>query len=294
MDNYLVYQIMESDTLHIKPQIRNFLTNNLLAISLPEDINQSELNILSLVIPDLISTDASYKLISTKQPTIRENIPDNLNSLTLQNFYHYLSSIIVRDGTIDEFTNIDISNYTGKIVDFFADGDDPIFFIEWDLITLNKFSKSVINKLLNKGISPFTTFLSSQDLLPGPIDLSNQRNERKQFELLFPGQNVFKEIENLNSRFPWLSTAAKWELYFSNLLSSYSSQSITCVTKQRKKIKLIEITGSDDKLGVWCMVETDNNLKITLLQDILRILSPMEINYPLKQYKYWAKMILAV
>jgi hypothetical protein len=285
---------MESDTLHIKPQIRNFLTNNLLAISLPEDINQSELNILSLVIPDLISTDASYKLISTKQPTIRENIPDNLNSLTLQNFYHYLSSIIVRDGTIDEFTNIDISNYTGKIVDFFADGDDPIFFIEWDLITLNKFSKSVINKLLNKGISPFTTFLSSQDLLPGPIDLSNQRNERKQFELLFPGQNVFKEIENLNSRFPWLSTAAKWELYFSNLLSSYSSQSITCVTKQRKKIKLIEITGSDDKLGVWCMVETDNNLKITLLQDILRILSPMEINYPLKQYKYWAKMILAV
>ncbi|PKO18357.1 MAG: hypothetical protein CVU39_02660 [Chloroflexi bacterium HGW-Chloroflexi-10] len=294
MDKYLIYEIMESDTLHLKPQIRNFLTNNLLAISLPEDINQSELDILSLVIPDLISTDASYKLISTKQPTIREYIPNNLNSMTLQNFYHYLSSIIVRAGTIDEFTNIDISNYTGKIVDFFADGDDPIFFIEWDLITLNKFSKSVIDKLLNKGISPFVTFLSSQDLLPGPIDLSYQRNERKQFEHLFPGQKIFEGIKNSDSQFTWVSTAAKWELYFSNLLSLYSSQSIICVTKQRKKIKLKEITGSDDKLGVWCVVETENNLKITLLQDILRILSPMEINLPLKQYKYWAKMLLAV
>ena len=209
----------------------------------------------------------------------------------LSMYYQFNDWIIVRNGVYDQSLKQNIELFEAKIVDFFNDGEKDVFFIKWGENALNRISKKKIQSLIQNGVSPFDTYINSDQVLPyrklGPDrDLSIIHMEI----FLDYAHKIFKDYledpENLFLHQKQQLTFINWEYHFHE---KFNKQKPTIASNyQKENFKIINTAGSDEKNGVWISIDRKGQELVIPLIDVERIITPVFFKNDLKIYHYWA------
>ncbi|PKN86084.1 MAG: hypothetical protein CVU46_08955 [Chloroflexi bacterium HGW-Chloroflexi-8] len=269
---------------------------------IPEDCNQSEFDELTKFFSEEISVilkneiglekfhstniDQNFTFkISTK---ISTDIPPDTIPTNLSKFFRFNKWVKIRDEVFDYYLRIPISNFVGRIIDFYNDGDKDIFYIQWSCQSLDKISQQSIQKCLNKKISPFGTYISKDFILPINFSEPPFLIEKKQMDLLKPFfKNKFEDeynsvFDNKNQDdFPYQI----WERFLDNLFRTENNINLI---KNKSEFRIVSIAGSDEKNGVWVEVMNTNQRFVAPLNSFLKIKTSLLIERFFVFYKYWS------
>ena len=126
-----------------------------------------------------------------------------------------------RGEVFDYYLRIPISNFIGRIIDFYNDGERDIFYIQWSNQSLSQISENSIQKCINNKIPPFGSYISHDMVLPINFSETPFLADKKQMELLKPyfldkfEDEYFSVFGKINQDgFPYQI----WEHFFVNLL----------------------------------------------------------------------------
>ena len=112
------------------------------------------------------------------------HIDSNSEILHLSNFFQFNSWVKICSNTYDQFLKMPISNFIGRIIDFYNDGENDVFYIEWSSNSLENFSDPNLKKCIKRKVSPFGTFITSDMVLPINYTENIQQLKRNQIKIL--------------------------------------------------------------------------------------------------------------
>lgn len=267
-------------------------------VEIPDDLNQNEINELSIffsnVKRDYLKRNISFEKVALTNIednfcfNISNDNPPNTNPLQLSNYFRYNNWVKIRQETFDDYLRIPISNFVGKIIDFYNNGEKDVFYIQWNHQSLSQISEKNIHKCINNKISPFGSYISNDMVLPIYFSETPFLVEEKQMELLKPYFIKKFEVE-YNSVFGKKNTDdfsyQIWEHFFDNLLQNEHEIHLI---KNRSEFRVISISGSDEKNGVWVEVTNANKKFVIPLNSFKKIKTSLTIENYFAFYKFWS------
>jgi hypothetical protein len=273
---------------------------DLICFSTPKGFNQNDFSHLTNYFKKIItekyeSTNLTNSSLFQFENKIKFQLLDvkekPKNCIDLSIYYQYMDWIVVRSGIFDNSFKQNIGGYEGEIVDFFSDGKQDIFKIYLGIQSLSQFSDKKMKFLFENNISPFYTFLSSDQILPSNrsdpgISL---RDSHIQIFLKYSSEKIkthwinSKNMSHYNNQNPIFEY---WESLFDRIFADQDR--LMAVTYQNETVRILSTAGSDEKNGVWInIMNNEKELRIPL-SDIKRISTPLKFNHDLKIYNYWA------
>ena len=175
---------------------------------------------------------------------------------------------------------MDISDFIGKIVDFYNDGDTTIFLISFSGESLKKISIKYF-KSNTFQISPFFSILEPEFLLPLPYISENNFEDRDKLDLIAQilGIEDLMIIEELDLEKSFLFWTEK-------IQSEKEKINQTIVdTEDYSTLTWKDISFSDKKYGLWGTFVNDTEEFELPLFDIINVKEHEKLNDILDQYK---------
>ena len=297
----LIVKINPDIPKQIADIFQNKYSSNTLCYQIQSDLTRIEINYLLKYFSERIFFELNeicdYGFFKALNPeTIFDfeiiNNEKQINSCSdLSMYYQFNDWIIVRNGIYDQSLKQNIGLFEAKIVDFFNDGEKDVFFIKWGENALNQISNKKIHSLIQNGISPFDTYINSDQVLP-------YRKQGTDRDLSVIHMEVFAKFAHKNFKEYWDDpenlyfqnnqqlTVVNWEHHFHEI---FNKQKNTIATDyQNENIKINNTAGSDDKNGVWISIDRKGQELIIPLMDVKSILTPVFFKKDLKIYQYWA------
>jgi hypothetical protein len=263
---------------------------------IPDDLTENEMNSLIEFLTDKIiiylknkygvSIENNYKKNEWLSFTISKNNKTIEKTLLLANFYQFNSWVKIKANIYDQYIKIPISHFKGKIIDFYNDGEKDVFYIVWCSESLQQIPEPVLKKCFRRKISPLGTYIQSDMIFPisfheNSSDLSvSQMNLLKPYLLeKFEGEykTVFSVFENTSV----INSEEIWEKFFENEIQNNKEISLY---KGKQNCKLISISGSDEKNGVWVEIEIYSKRYISPLNEFSSIVSQNNLKRNFENY----------
>ncbi len=270
------------------------------SIEIPDDLTENEVNNLVEFLSEKIfvffknkynvSFDNDSKTNSWLSFTIVNGNKTTENTLLLANFYQYNSWVKIRSDIYDQYLKMPISHLKGKIIDFYNDGENDVFFIVWSSESLLQIPESNIKKCLRRKISPLGTYIQSDMILPIDFFENSSDLSRSQTNLLKPYlmekfesefKTVFSELEIMSFN----NSEEIWENFFENVIQENRE---IFLYKAKQTWKLISVSGSDEKNGVWVEVAINSKRYLYPLNEFSNILSLDNIKRIFEFYLVWS------
>ncbi len=267
---------------------------------IPDDLTENEVNNLVEFLTEKIIIYLKIKYRVSFENNIKENKWLSFtidkgnkiieNTLLLANFYQYNSWVKIRSNIYDQYLKMPISHLIGKIIDFYNDGENDVFYVVWCSESLHQIPEPIIKKCFRRKISPLGTYIQSDMILPIDFFENSYDLSRSQTNLLKPYlmekfesefKTVFSELETMGSK----SSEEIWEKFFENAIQENRE---IFLNKAKQTCKLISVSGSDDKNGVWVEVEINSNRYINSLNEFSSILSTDKFKRIFEFYLLWS------
>lgn len=212
------------------------------------------------------------------------------NTLLLANFYQYNSWVKIRANIYDQYLKMPISNLIGKIIDFYNDGENDVFYIIWSNKSLQQIPEQIIKKCFRRKISPLGTYIQSDMILPIDFHENSSDLSISQMNLLKPYlmekfESEYKTVFSWSEKTVSQNSEEIWEKFFENVILENGD---IYLYKEKQNCKLISISGSDEKNGVWVVVEISLNRYIYPLNEFSSILSPDKLKRIFDFYLIWS------
>ncbi len=280
-------------------RIKNFA--DYICFSIPEDFNESDF----LLLTNFLKTKVFKNIkISTTYGQTNQFLNDDRIKFELLDirddskicvdlsiYYQYMDWIIIRSEIFDRSFKQNIGGMKGIIVDFYSNGQEDIFKINFGTQALSQFSENKLKYLIERKISPFYTYLSSDQILPSiKSDSYDHMQDSQALTLVkYAPEKIKSHWENPQNRCYYVKQKQIFEYWESLLSTRFTEQNhLIGTTFQNENVRILSIAGSDDKNGVWINIEKNEKELIIPLSNIRRISTPINCNFDLKIYNYWA------
>lgn len=283
------------ETLKKKSMINNFPLIDFFYFLIPSDLNNPDRNHFFHQGSSFFS--GQFNIPVDKYISIQEENFDfknqNIKELSWEIFYRYNYWIKVRSGVFDDDLKMDISGFTGKIIDFYSDGKQNLFQIAFSGETIESVS---INQLISisKFASPFFTILESDLIMPFTSLHDNNDVGKIKFSILkelftdkkyHPNDILFN---NYSCEIINLITA--WENEMASKLKKEGN--IIVQTKSNKKLLWTGLNNSDDFYGIWGLFEKDGEKLLLPLTEIMKVFGEEDLFLSIKMYQEIARLLL--
>jgi len=214
----------------------------------------------------------------------------NDNTFLLSNYYQFGSWVKIRSGIFDQNLNMPISNLKGKIIDFYNDGENDVFFILWCSESLRSIPEEKIKKCIKRKISPLGIYLQSDMVLPifyyeNPKDILISQIKLLKPYILEKFEKEFYLVFSDYDKTAFENSNQIWEHFFENLILDNSD---LYLKRGKQDYKLLKISGSDEKNGVWVEVENRSKTYLFPLNDFSKIISHNKFQGIFDFYLYWS------
>jgi|GEM_PF-2372894 hypothetical protein len=283
------------ETLKKRSMINNFPLIDFFYFLIPSDLNGPDRNHFFHQGSSFFS--GQFNIPVDKYISIQEENFDfknqKIKELSWEIFYRYNYWIKVRSGVFDDDLNMDISGFTGKIIDFYSDGKQNLFQIAYSGETIKSFS---INQLLtiSKFDSPFYTILESDLIMPFTTPIDNNDEVKIKFsivkELVAENKLYLNEKSLKNNSYENNNLIIVWENELASRLINQGS--ILVQTKSNKKLLWTGIHNSDDFYGIWGMFEKDSEKLLLPLTEIEKVFGDKDLSKSIKNYQEIARLLL--
>lgn len=300
--SYLVAKLIHTDSVKLKSDSKQNLNRFQIAIRLPEDFTSAELHDLEEVLRRKLINDikcsedfinsADIQFLNSNIDVITQKTI-NFKALDLSHFFRFNNWVKIRSGVYDRYLKMNSSNFIGRIVDFYNDGEQDIFYILWSKETLESLQFAKLQRLMTKKISPFGTYVSTDLITPIVYQEDETLLQRKQLEIFYTQiankySNEYDKVFGASESNTDIETEVMWEHYFSQLLSV--NKPVFCFFGSAREYQISDIVGGDQKTGVWVELSYAEKNQIVPLSDLDGIKENKEFSAFLAFYKYWAKI----
>lgn len=280
-------------------RIENF--TDYICFSIPADFNQNDFLLLTNFLKAKVfkNIKRSTEYVQTSQFLDDDRIKfelldikdDSKICVDLSIYYQHLDWIIIRSEIFDRSIKQKIGGMKGIIVDFFSNGQEDIFKINFGTQALSLFSENKLKFLIERKMSPFYTYLSSDQILPSiKSDSDDHIQDNQVLTLLkYAPEKIKSHWENPQNRCYYDKQKQIFEYWETLLSNRFTEQKhLIGTTIQKENVKILSIAGSDEKNGVWINIQKNEKELIIPLSNLRRISTPINLNYDLKIYNYWA------
>lgn len=303
MESFVAYLICKPINLDNESNPFFFFQNKKeisVSSEIPDELTENEINYLIEFLTEKITIYLVNKYCVSIENNYKKNewlsfkiAKDNIKiekTLLLANFYQFNSWVKIRANIYDQYLKMPISHFIGKILDFYNDGKNDVFYIVWSSESLQHIPTNNIRKCFRRKISPLGTYIQSDMILPinfheNAFDLSiSQMNLLKpylmeKFESEF--KTVFSELEKTGPK----NSEEIWEKFFNKVIQENRE---IYIYKEKQSYKLISVSGSDEKNGVWVEVEINSKRYTYPLNEFSRIFSPDNLQNIFEFYLLWS------
>lgn len=271
-----------------------------ISIQIPNNLSKNDLDDLLIFLKIKFSSIINKKINRALEANIDtdvlldlkycNHVENKTELLYLSNFFQFNSWVKVCSNTYDQFLKMPISNLIGRIIDFYNDGENDVFYIEWSSTSLEHLTDSTLRKCIRKKVTPFGTFIESDLVLPVNYTENIQKLKQNQINLFKPYipdkfELEYNAVFNLQSSSANLYPDQIWANYFENVL--YNEKEIDLFFNDQPA-RLITITGSDEKNGIWVEVESESKRYIRPLNEFTNISTPGFIKQVFNFYLFWS------
>ncbi len=198
-------------------------------------------------------------------------------------FYRFNQWVKVCEGVFDEDLDCFLSDFTGKIIDFYVDDNKNIFLLALSGDSVSKLPIYQLNTIFRDS-SPFYTFLDQELIMPDFVPENLLIDEIKKTDILLKLTD-FKDYQN--EIFENFSDILKfWLAQFRSNLKG--SEQVKINSSKQTGALLVDIPYFCDRFGIWGTFSIgDKNIDIPLIE-IEEITSN---NYLNKLYQKYQKIM---
>ncbi len=270
--------------------------NKNFSIRIPEDLSSDEINAVFYAAKENLLTNTGNPLQESKQLndvivyTIEEVSIPNAQILELSHFYTFNKWVSIRSGVYDRYLHLNSSHYSGRITDFYNDGEQDIFFIKWSKDSLERIPATKLQHLFRNYISPFGSYVFPDLILPLIHSEELLEFEQKQLEI-YRAYLPVKFEDNFRVVFGETSYNRKkpnyiiWEDFFQKFLQAEGI--VHCKYKHAQDSRLVDVAGADEKVGVWVELLSEGKTNIIPLADVQEVQSSVNIENVFQFYLHW-------
>ncbi len=299
---YLVANLINPGNFQLESGSNKNISQYQVAIKLPEDFTSAEISDLEQVLKaelmkkidnSAIIINSTDNDLLTSQIEVKAQKSINFKALDLSHFFRFNNWVKIRSGVYDRYLKMNSSNFIGRIVDFFNDGKQDIFYILWSKETLNSVPTVKLQRLMTKKVSPFGTYVSTDLITPIVFYEEEVQIQEKQMEIFYTQiknkystefDGVFGEnLDNSPSQLERI-----WELFFTQLISN--NHPLKCFYGSAKEYQISSISGGDQKTGLWVELSFAEKNQIVPLCDLDGIKDNKDVGAYLAFYKSWANI----
>ncbi len=208
--------------------------------------------------------------------------------LSWEILYRFNKWVKVCDGIFDEDLDWFISGFTGKIIDFYSDGETSVFLIAFSGDAISKIPlEHLKTNFIN--ISPFYTFLESGLIMPdkGPENINVDEKQRIGIMLQLTNFQINSSLEKFD-RFSDLLQF--WEDQFKDKLVNPIEVRIN--SSDQSIYQLIDIPYFDERFGVWVTLISDEKIVDVPIMEIVKVLNNKIFKELFIEYKKMMAIVL--
>jgi hypothetical protein len=264
-----------------------------LRLAIPNNFSKGEIEEIIAFLKTYISHKYGLNIQFTPSKPIGGE--QKTKKITLRHFYNYDSLVKIRKGIRDIEFNVELGGLQGRILMFFQDENQELYFIQWTRDSFLKLPEAYLSQLRENKLPWSGTYIESSDLMPVKIFHSTESLEpdliTKYVTTLSEPMRRVWENEILPKNQLNQDVFYVWETLFAGINQPIqltyrlsNPEETTCSTTC-----VLRPAGYDSIYGVWVFISNPSEEYIIPLSQILHFEDP-ELNQLLQIYLDWVQI----